>query len=410
MKKNALLLTVAFATISLLASCLKTDEPAASLNLQLPDEPFNYADTTMPQHMMIEFLRNAPGVFNSSGSVTGNGGFVNIDGEEFFIDEFGFINTSASNPTITNDGATLGRVLFYDTKLSINNAVSCASCHKQQFAFSDPTAGSKGFEGKVTPRNSMAIVNVALNRNLFWDSRVHSAKQLTLEPVQNHIEMGMEDLSVLVNKLSKTDYYPQLFEKAFGSSTITKERISDAMAQFICSMVSVNTPFDAFVAGNQDALNQLELKGFSLFHDSRTKCAQCHSGNNFAADDQPGGEYGSIGFNDGGPKGTANNGLDLFTTDAGLKDGQFRIPTLRNIALTGPYMHDGRFKTLEEVIDFYDSGVKLHPSLDKKLIGPDGEPLRLNLSALEKKALVAFLESLTDQTLISHEKFSNPFH
>ncbi len=404
MKKNALLTSFAICLMVIMASCLKQEEPVEALQLNLPEQAYDYAGVQLPPHFQNDFLSSASNVFVNNGGIVVD--FPNNG--DFF--------SGIPNPTITNDGATLGRVLFYDTKLSINNAVSCASCHKQQFAFADPTAGSIGFEGKVTPRNSMAIINVALNRNLFWDSRVHSAKELTLKPVQNHIEMGMEDLQVLVSKLSKTSYYPELFRKAFGTSTITEDRISDAMAQFLCSMVSVDSRFDAQFSSNQPTtFNELEHLGQSLFFSERTKCAKCHSGNNFAADDRPGGEYGDIGFdfgggNDNSPKGTANNGLDLVTTDKGLRDGQFRIPSLRNVALTGPYMHDGRLETLEDVIEFYNSGVKLHTNLDKKLIGPDGEPLRLNLSSLEKKAMVAFLETLTDQTLVTDVKYSNPFH
>ncbi len=398
MKKNALFTSISLMLAIGFASCLKEPTTGDEAKLVLPEQPFNYAQADIPVHMQLEFNNMNSTVFN------------NIEG--VVIDPgFGSFAEIPLNPQVTDHGATLGRVLFYDTKLSLNNSVACASCHKQEFAFADPTAGSKGFESKVTPRNSMAIVNVALNRNLFWDSRVQSAKELTLKPVQNHIEMGMEDLSVLVNKLAKSDYYPLLFNKAYGSTQITEERISDALAQFLCSMVSVDSRFDALQEGDATALNDLEKMGMNVFFSPSTKCSSCHSGNNFMADDRPGGTYGDPDFGfGGGPKGTANNGLDLNTTDNGLRNGQFRIPSLRNIGLTGPYMHDGRFKTLEEVVEFYNSGIKLHPNLDKKLIGEDGEPIRLNLTNLEKKALVAFLESLTDRSLIVDEKFSNPFN
>ncbi len=405
MKKNALLTSLALVLAIGLTSCLKEPKVVDVVKLNLPEQAYNYASVEMPFHMQNEFRANAPTVFINNDTT---GGVIIDPGFGF---EFGFEQDIPFNPQVTDHGATLGRVLFYDTKLSLNDAVACASCHKQEFAFADPTTGSQGFEGKVTPRNSMAIVNVALNRNLFWDSRVQSAKELTLKPVQNHIEMGMEDLSVLVNKLAKTDYYPTLFNKAFGNSQITEERISDALAQFLCSMVSVDSRFDALMNGDGSAMTDLEMMGMEVFFRADTKCSQCHSGNNFMADDRPGGPYGDAGFGSSGngPKGTANNGLDINTADAGLRNGQFRIPSLRNIALTGPYMHDGRFKTLEEVVEFYNSGIKLHPNLDKKLIGDDGEPIRMNLSSLEKKALVAFMESLSDQSLVVDEKFSNPF-
>ncbi|MCC6726189.1 MAG: cytochrome-c peroxidase, partial [Saprospiraceae bacterium] len=316
MKKNALFTSLSLLLAFGLTSCLKEPKVVEAVKLNLPAEPYNYANIVMPGNMQAEFMMNAPQVFPS---INGGIGIDPID-PVFPIDPIpGFNNNVVQNPSVNDHGATLGRVLFYDTKLSLNNAVACASCHKQEAAFADPTAGSQGFEGKVTPRNSMAIVNVALNRNLFWDSRVQSAVELTLKPVQNHIEMGMEDLSVLVKKLSNTDYYPDLFNKAFGSHEITEQRISDALAQFLCSMVSVNSRFDSFSNGDVSALTELEQLGMNVFFRADTKCSQCHSGGNFMADDRPGGAYGddnSFGGTGGnGPKGTANNGLDIVTND-----------------------------------------------------------------------------------------------
>lgn len=384
-------------------SCQKEEEVTAQ-KLSLPAQTYDYTSFSNLPESTRSTLRFSSIAFSQ---IQLADSILVVDGG--FFGPFDPADGTIQNPVITNDGATLGRVLFYDKKMSINNATACASCHHQENAFADPTAGSVGFGGKVTPRNSMAIVNVALNQNLFWDSRVQSAKELTLKPVQNHIEMGMEDLDVLVEKLSKTDYYPALFSKAFGDDIITEERISNALAQFLCSMVSMDSKFDNQFQSTS-ALNELEQLGQGLFFSERTKCFKCHSGQNFAADDRPGGEYGGDSFGgDGGPKGTANTGLDAVTSDPGFENGQFRIPSLRNIALTAPYMHDGRFKTLEEVVDFYDHGVKAHPNLDKKLVGNDGEPVRLNLTPIEKKALVAFLGTLTDQSLMNDAKFSSPF-
>ncbi len=307
------------------------------------------------------------------------------------------------NPRVTDWGATLGRVLFYDTRLSLNNAVSCASCHKQSLAFADPVAHSSGFEGRLTPRNSMSIINPLLMDNLFWDSRAGNTIDLTLQPVQNHIEMGMEDLDQLTEKLAKEKYYKDLFIKAYGSSDITEEKISRALAQFLCSMTTFRSKYDNALRARDDfdSFTPLEKAGKELFFSDRLKCASCHSGINFAAQTVTG-PYTSTG-------GTANIGLDQVPTDQGRGGGKFRIPSLRNIALTAPYMHDGRFATLDEVLEHYSSGIKDNPFLDPKFRTKDGRPKRLHLSSVEKEALKAFLNTLTDKHFTTDKKYSNPF-
>lgn len=325
-----------------------------------------------------------------------------------YIGEFNTISqkiglTNGSNPEITNEGATLGRVLFYDVALSRNNAISCASCHHQSKAFSDGMAQSIGFEGKRTPRNSMAIINAVTNNNLFWDSRSSSAFDLALKPVKNHIEMGMEDMNLLTSKLAGIEYYPELFVKAFGSTEITEEKIAKAMAQFLCSIGSTNSKFDQGASNRFANFTTQEKIGKDLFFGPKTKCSRCHSGQNFSAPDFPGGGYGQPEV-----KGTANIGLDIVYKDPGKGDGKFRIPSLRNIALTAPYMHDGRFATLEDVVEHYNSGIMNHPQLDENLKSK-GQAVQMNLSQFEKDALVAFLRTLTDFSLTTNPKFSDPF-
>lgn len=332
--------------------------------------------------------------------------------------EIGFGPNNASLPpnpltiTIDNRVATLGRVLFYDPQLSANSTVSCASCHKQQFAFADNKAGSVGFRGMVTPRNSMSVQNLAFAHNLFWDSRVQSAHDLVLEPVRNHIEMGMEDINLLSAKLAAVPYYPALFEDAFGTPEVNEARISDALAQFFCSISSFNARFDKGLANNFANFSPLELMGKELFI-GKAQCNSCHAAPTFAAQDFPGGEYG-IAFDPhlGGSinrKGGANIGLESHYNDPGIGNGNFRIPTLRNIAHTGPYMHDGRFTSLEQVVEHYNSGIQNHPDLDSKLRDANGNPQRLNLNEVEKKALVAFLNTLTDEQMLTDVRFSDPF-
>ncbi len=313
-------------------------------------------------------------------------------------------NTPEDNP-ITNAGATLGRVLFYDVKLSANDTVSCASCHQQESGFSDPATLSVGFDGRLTGRHSMGLANARFYEggHFFWDERAETLEDQVLMPIQDSVEMGMT-LTALEAKLQATDYYGPLFEAAFGDDTVTSDRISKALAQFVRAIVSTGTKYDsAFVGGGtpQDfeaVFTDEEIQGLVLFGQGGNRegrslgCAACH------------GTPGHISET------VHNNGLDITVTgDDGAGNKQFKAPSLRNIAVTAPYMHDGRFATLEEVIEFYNSGVQPNPNLDQRLRGPGGQPRRLNMTQAEKDALLAFLGTLTDESLLADERFSDPF-
>ena len=307
-------------------------------------------------------------------------------------------NTPASNLT-TNAGATLGRVLFYDRRLSVNDRVSCSSCHQQQFAFSDTAKLSRGFAGGFTGRHSMGLTNARFyaSARFFWDERAASLEAQVLQPIQDGTEMGLT-LPNLLTRLSATTYYPALFAAAFGSSEITSDRVALALSQFVRSLVSVNSKFDRAFGVNgvpnfAATFTAQELAGQDLFN-GRAGCARCHGTNAHISD------------------GVHNTGLDATITDVGAGNGRFKAPSLRNIAVRPPYMHDGRFQTLEQVIAFYDSGVQNNPGLDPRLRGGpggNGLPLRLNLSAAERASLVAFLGTLTDNTFLTDVRFSNPF-
>ncbi len=342
------------------------------------------------------------------------------------------INKNASPltnvPTVTkvqidNNTAFLGRVLFYDKKMSINNTVACGSCHHQEHGFADTGAQSVGFNGGVTSRNSMCICNTAISKGFFWDKRVSNIKDLVLAPVRNHIEMGMESSDDLVQKLAKVSYYPGLFEKAYGTKNITKENIAEALTQFLNSMVSMDSRHDQGMKNKFANFTAQEKAGEKLFTQT-LGCNNCHAGTNL---NNPWGEE----------SGSANIGLDLNYTDKGMgssnqnggilidtnnpnfnkvTEGVFKVPSLRNIAQTGPYMHDGRFKTLEEVVEHYNSGVKMHPNLDwnfieQKNASPNSPPStkKFNLKKEEKEALVAFLKTFSDDTYMHDPKYSNPF-
>ncbi len=317
-------------------------------------------------------------------------------------------NTPVDNP-VTNAGATLGRVLFYDKRLSINDTVSCSSCHEQARGFSDPDILSSGFEGGFTRRHSMGLANARFYgpEAFFWDERAPTLEHQVLMPIQDGVEMGMT-LDVLLPKLQAVDFYPALFTNAFGDSTITSDRISKALAQFVRSLISVNSKFDqAYYNGTVDnpdfagTLTSQELEGLNLFTPaqgsgmSSLRCAACHATTAQTLD------------------AAQNNGLDANTdSDQGAGGGTFKAPSLRNIAVRGPYMHDGRFATLEEVIEFYNSGVQDHPNLSPRLRdgGPNGDVRRLNLSSEQKAALLAFLNTLTDEGFLTDTRFADPFN
>lgn len=318
------------------------------------------------------------------------------------------INTPPNNP-ITDAGATLGRVLFYDKSLSANNTVSCASCHQQNHAFSDPARFSRGFSGGLTTRNSMSLVNARYYNNgrFFWDERAASLEAQASQPIVHPVEMGMS-IPGVVAKLRTLDYYPALFQGAFQSPTIDSARVVRALAQFIRSMVSYRTKYDAGRAtltanqtpGNTDFANftALENQGKRIFF-NQGNCNACHSTETFAA------------------PGARNNGLDLASSDNGVggvtgnanQNGLFKVPSLRDVEKSAPYMHDGRLATLEQVVEHYNSQVRPHPNLSPQLRGPNRQPRRLNLTQVQKDALVAFMKTLTDTGIATDAKFSDPF-
>ncbi len=343
----------------------------------LPTEPYDYVNLNLPSNL------------------------------SFFGDNTPFDNQ------LSNHGATLGRVLFYDPALSINNSVSCNSCHKQHLAFADGQQFSKGFKGEMTSRNSMAIFNHRFARGFFWDMREISLESQVLQPVEHHIEMGMEDMDYLVPKIQGIDYYPALFEKAFGTDEVTEERLGKALAQFLRSMVSANSRYDQGSDIQFANFTEQEREGLLLLDEFR--CTSCHSEPTFS-------DWWS---GDG-----RNIGLDLEYADQGMGEwhgsssfnGKFKVPTLRNIALTAPYMHDGRFNTLEEVLDFYSTGIQDHPNLNFLLTESswNNEPfpvpttgnslaVKMNMTDEEKSAIIAALNTLTDETFIRDPKFGNPF-
>jgi cytochrome c peroxidase len=322
---------------------------------------------------------------------------------------------------------TLGRVLFYDPRLSANNAASCASCHKQELAFSDNTTFSRGFKGELTLRNSMPIQNIVStvfpfgveiqsssfkSTSLFWDGRKQDILEMVLDPIQNHIEMGVNSLDDLENKISTIEDYKPLFKNAFGSEEISQEKIAKALSAFVVSIRSTASKFDFSLTNGTFGFSSSEHLGKELFFNTY-ECNSCHQLQEPFNGYQVAGEVAGIG-EDGG---FADIGLDKDPTDDGVfrntgiatDKGKFKIPSLRNISLTAPYMHDGRFNTLMEVLDHYSLGIDNSENLDVRLKDQDGNAKRLDIPVSDKIAIVSFLQTLTDYQLLSDKKYANPF-
>ncbi len=308
---------------------------------------------------------------------------------------------------VDNNKAALGRVLFYDTRLSQNNSLSCGTCHIQSLGFADGLEKSIGFNGKKTVRHSMAISNLANMNGFFWDNSRSTLADQSLRPVKNHLEMGLEDMKYLTEKLKSTIYYPGLFFDAFGDAEITEARIGEAMSNFLTSMFSFNSKFSQNSNIGFNNFTPIEKQGLALFFSQQYKCGTCHS-TSLSLDN---GRYEDPidPFTPNAQVPGSNIGLDNTTTDMGNGQGKFKIPGLNNITVTAPYMHDGRFQTLDEVLDHYSHGIKNNPVLDGRLKDKHGKAITMNFTTEEKRALIAFLATLTDQKYLTDPKFSDPF-
>ena len=380
---------ILFILASIIGLCSFMTQRVQGDCLNLPSVPYNYSNIVFP----LDILNN--------------------------IREMD--NMPSNNPT-TDEGATLGRVLFYDVELSKNRKISCASCHQQQFAFTDTARFSVGFDGELTHRNSMSLAHARFQKDsaFFWDNRALTLEIQTLMPIQSDVEMGLT-LDTLVARVASKSYYAPLFQAAFGSPTVTSLKISRALAQFIRSMNTFGSKYRIGVnstTGNPSNVPLVNLTaeenlGKDLFMDERRgNCQACHTRNIFV------------------PQGSKNIGLDLVYADNGVgaafnnpsKNGQFSVPSLINVALTAPYMHDGRYKTLEQVVNFYSDSIKQHRNLDGFLraslpgtIDPNNNtcdtcpPRIIRYTDVEKRALVAFMKTLTDTILTTDARWSNPF-
>ncbi len=375
----------AFAALALLASCSSNDEltggttnnsdPLAGLTL--PSSPYNYSNQTIP-------------------------GYITKD------------NTPIGQ-SIDDNVATLGRVLFYDTNLSVNNSISCASCHQQSVAFSDEDVQSSGLTGGFTGRHAMRLINGRFSNEsrFFWDERAVSLEDQVTQPIRDHVEMGFSgsdgdpNFEDLITRLNGLSYYPVLFNYAFDSYEINEVKIQRALAQFVRSIQSFDSKYDV---GRATAINdQVPFSNFSaqenlgklLFLNppdmNGAGCAGCHAPPEFSIDPQ-----------------SLNNGVISLAGNAiGSDLTNTRAPSLRDVTngqgtVNGPLMHNGAFTDLLQVVNHYNS-ITVNPNIDNRLRGPNNLGQQLNLTEAEKLALVAFLNTLSGSNVYSDVKWSNPF-
>ena len=306
----------------------------------------------------------------------------------------------ANNP-LTVEGVALGKKLFFDSLLSATNTIACASCHLQTQAFADNKRFSVGVEGRVGTRNSMPLFNLGwaemfnqTPHRFFWDGRKASMEDQVLGPIGDPLEMN-QDLAELVIELRAKPEYPPMFKKAFGSDSITIKGLMMAIAQFERTLISGNSKFDKYLRFEAD-LTEQELNGYAIYStEGKGDCFHCHAVSPLFTD-----------FS------MRNNGLDSVVEGKGLGAitgnplhmGMFKTPSLRNLSFTAPYMHDGRFNTLEEVVEFYNSQTKDNPTTDaaiRKHFKEGG----LNLTNKEKADLVAFLKTLNDEDFLTNPNF-----
>lgn len=353
--KKTLAMMVLSASVILFQYCSKNasaavSDPAAPATLQptLPATPYNYINS-FPAHIQNNLVLND--------------------------------NTPADNP-ISNDGATLGRVLFYDKQLSKNNTISCGSCHKPESSFSDAAVLSKGFNNGLTSRHSMPILNLRFYKSgkMFWDERAVTLEKQVLQPIQNSVEMGLT-LAELETKVKALNYYPALFQKAFGSTQIDSVRIAKALSQFLRSIVTYQSKYDRVKQGLA-TFTADEAAGEDFFTTPAPggpSCAGCHTPPMFLTS-SPAGPFGLADPNDHG----INN------------ENRFKSGSLRNIALTAPYFHNGSVTSLAAMLQS----------------GPPGTPGNIpahGVPAPEVNRVLAFLQTLNDQSVTTDVRFSDPF-
>ena len=302
---------------------------------------------------------------------------------------FPVMSIPSDNP-FTEEKALLGRYLFYDTRFSRDFSTSCGSCHFQELAFSDPKRVSVGVDGRTGKRNAPSLTNVGYSTSFFWEGGVPTLEQQAVVPIIHPDEMDMNTDSLVI-RLEGEPVYDELFRNAWGDSEITIERITKSISTFERSLVSANSIFDRYRQGEVGVYSESAKRGQELFFNETGDCFHCHGGYNFTDN----------AFHNNGLTATEDQGRFELTQNQ-LDRGKFKTPTLRNIEVTAPYMHDGRFTSLEEVVNHYNQGGAGHPN-SSPLLRP------LGLSDQDVQDLVEFMKSLTDDEFLRDTTLSNPW-
>jgi cytochrome c peroxidase len=308
---------------------------------------------------------------------------LTVDGHT--VPDIGPLPTAVPTPATNLNYAakvSLGKQLYFDGRLSKNNAISCAFCHNPVVGFADPNQTSAGVGGQRGGRQAPTVYNTAFNPFQFWDGRAGSLEEQAIAPIHNPIEMA-ETHENVVDKLSKIKGYREQFQAALGTS-VNIQGIADAIAAFERTIISTNSSFDKFVLGDPQAMGEDAQRGMAVFK-GKGRCILCHNDSNFTDN-----QFHNTGVPQVGPMKEDLGRYEVTRRNA--DKGAFKTPTLRSITETAPYMHDGAFKTLEEVVDFYDKGGNANPNLDTRI-----KPL--GLAPQEKNDLIAFLKSLTGEPI-----------
>ena len=324
-----------------------------------------------------------------------NGVYVPTPLELDIPSNFPDLSYNLENNPLTQEGFELGKKLFYDGRLSVNDAIPCAFCHEQAFAFTHHGHTlSHGVDGAIGLRNAQPIQNMGFYKEFMWDGAATHLDLQPIIPITSHLEMG-ETLANVVEKLKADGYYQKQFNRAFEDNGINASNMLKALSQFMVMMISSNSKYDKYIRQEDNVtFTQIELDGLNTFHN---KCASCHATDLFT--DQT----------------YRNNGLPInpklqdkgrFNVFEDMKDlYKFKVPSLRNVEHTFPYMHDGRFATLEAVLDFYDVGLVDNGNVDQSLLRGDNT-YGISLSAYEKESIIAFLKTLTDNQFLNDKRFA----
>ena len=283
-----------------------------------------------------------------------------------------------SNP-LTHDKVMLGKLLYFDVRLSKDKTISCASCHNPYHGFSDPSPTSRGVARQRGGRNAPTVINRLFSKEQFWDGRAAGLEEQAPGPLTNPVEMAMPAHGYVVERVKAIPGYAAYFEKAFGSKEITMARLAQAIASYERTVVSGNSAFDRYMAGDKDAMSAAAVRGLGLFIGA-ANCQVCHAGFNFTDE-----SYHNLGVGMDQPQPDLGR---FMISKAESEKGAFKTPTLRNVALTAPYMHDGSQATLKQVVEYYNRGGIKNPWLSKEI-----KPLNLTPTRIDD--LVAFMEALT---------------